>query len=532
MPLLPDEMVHQTLQLLSTPDLIRAAQVSKQLNRVCKVLLWSTISDTPSPNEPLYSGYYHDDYDYPLNLRACICSRNKIPRLRHLLRSLLERPILGRLVRKFSLHSYCCYCAEIQFCNPDPLATRELSNENLQRLFSFIQEESLGNAAYWTRAVQVGNVDAIFTIILAHLPNLERFELNEYYVFYNRFLGSLLRKYALSPATGQCPPLDSLKHVSFRSKERPPSTWPDPDALLAPFYLPSVETLLVEMPEPWSRCWTWGITPTSNLTSLTLRWSDITPHTLGTILAATPKLEILQHDYFQDLWDIGVDDERRQWNPQRIVRRGTADDPHPSWDWKAYEGDGADPYHFDCNVFCTSLLQVKNSLRILRFAIGFNSNCANDGVPVTNAEYGVFGNMSGLCQMDRLQVLDVPLFVLLGWSLTEAPPLSSVIPPCVQEVHFGDLGDGLHRCRLPWNALGALKCLQAYFGRQERSRSSLTTIILKIFPDRGRYQSEVRDWSEPDIADFCNLCEQNGVEPKIEELPRYHLENGTIASPF
>src|SRR5436189_5009941 len=104
--------------------------------------------------------------------------------------------------------------------------------------------------------------------------------------------------------------------------------------------------------------------------------------------------------------------------------------------------------------------------------------------------------------MERLEILHVPLYVLLGWNPADAPPLHSVLPPTVQEIHFGDFVDSHHIDDWEWTARHARDYLQVYFNSGGSDRLSLKLLILMRFWPRywPRQPGPTSDWLEADVA--------------------------------
>lgn len=97
---------------------------------------------------------------------------------------------------------------------------------------------------------------------------------------------------------------------------------------------------------------------------------------------------------------------------------------------KGYSGP---PTYLDCERLRDSILPVRSTLRSLKLSLDFVAYVALEVDAGGSDEYrdpwGIKGAMGSLTAFEKLDVLEVPIAVLLGWSADTDSMLSHILPP-------------------------------------------------------------------------------------------------------
>jgi hypothetical protein len=482
------ELVFQILQSLSTPDLASFSKTCQSLHAITEPILYESVSWTFDRDEEEY-----EDQSILLFLR-----------------SILRRPVLADHVKKINLR---CISSFYDGDNEEPYEIA-LSANDCDTICGTLAEERFTFQEEVGEAIWNNSLDAFITFLISRLHSLEILEIGFGLVRISKFLGMILESDAKNALQGhKCIfTFERLKEVHFTAER-------DHDSLIRPsrgteiscrrffdliaglFHITSLETIDVVLPEPemLGMPFTWppNSLPPSNLTTLHLRHSHASVATLRKLLLATPKLSTLQYDFVQDVDDL-------------------------------YQGK---PHYGEWAQLTRALRTLSSTLKDLTISVDYH--IIDDYKPEDWDEdwiAGVWsrrGRMGSLRDFTKLERLEVPLPVLLGWE----PPgqnLRDVLPSslrhlCLRDDLF-DTGDYLWT---PWrsfvvgaeldqsyqdtlNAEHVLSQLRGYLnvGDNNRHEPLPDEVCLKF--------QHKRLWPRRALDPFERMCRDAGILGKVE----------------
>jgi hypothetical protein len=211
----------------------------------------------------------------------------------------------------------------------------------------------------------------------------------------------------------------NLKQIIFRNEEDylAMGYTPNFEMLFPVFHVSSLESIEIVLPEPVTPeelHWTENLSQYSlpNLGALHLLNSQASSKTLSKILAITPNLHTLEYNFVQNL--------------DKVRRHSDHNEVHNE-EW----GD-----------LTTALLQVKGSLIHLAISVSYFYLESEDyTVDWTIGLAGLWqrrGWMGSLQSMTKLERLEIPLPVLLGWNPDPSRKLRDVLPNNLRELRLRD----------------------------------------------------------------------------------------------
>ncbi len=264
----------------------------------------------------------------------------------------------------------------------------------------------------WIEGIRQGNVDVYLALLLSQLSGLQALMLDRGFQYNSPFMGMMLQRMLFSAdAANRLSKGDQLQSVGFTKPFGRYFAFDentiDPDQNLVLFYLASIGSISVSMPEPGPQGLTWpggrARPCASTLTQLHLKRSQLQPDNLGEILRATPNLKEFSYELYCDA------------------------DPEP---------ERASAY-VKCDQLGRALELVRSSLEKLSIAVGFYASSAMDvdeagGSWERGAAWGIKSSLGDTLRgFTKLQELSIPVVVLLGWSATSSKTtsLADVLPP-------------------------------------------------------------------------------------------------------
>jgi len=324
---LPVELFHAIIPLVSRQDLASWMRVSKSWNRQIAPLLYQDIQiDWITPRrhcmrqwrehplvcpcedvEICHSSHHPIEggkNEQPSCLEDRPTSATETPSLYLFFRTAIASSHLSSHVRSLRL---CGAVRPTVWTTPEQT---ELTNLDVKLARRLIQQGPRLWEESWIVALNRGSPDVFVAVLLLCLLNLELLQLSHGFQLPSNFIGVLLRNSLLIPALR--PNLSRLSSADIgmnRDVTLTPGRSPfyhagDLDQQLSFFYLPSIRSLSLIMPDLYDRRhFSWPVEPPCalGLESLELPFSSLPADKLAYVLDACPKLKILKYDFRGDM---------------------------------------------------------------------------------------------------------------------------------------------------------------------------------------------------------------------------------------
>ena len=427
-----------------------------------------------------------------------------------LLRSFMKRPELGSLVEHVDFRenkNHLETTRTLWTAQDGPKLTEKELKEALGWAEGFSVASSsqrsrpLGRGIYnlfpttapevWSQAIKRGDVDAYIALMLAFTSELCVLTLSHELVANSRFIGSLLKQ-ALHPDPGEPSPktlpqyshLRSVKCSAMNESEAPMHTLSRFKDMYSAFYLPSLETLSIEL----GRLAQFRMPGASQrprlacLSSLELPHCQATEDALEQILSAKPPLKNLHYTY------------------------ACAEDI-------SY----CKAYLFDLDILSRALSYVHTTLETLKLGIDFLSDV--DELDIYS-DGCLRGSLDSFRHFTCLSNIHIPFLMLAGW-----PPaprkhtrrLSSQLPSSMRELCLADdLADWRSYREKPGAWLEYVKDL---FSDREASQGEIIPNLQQVDLD---LHTTMRRWKEEDEVEFGSICERCGVQGLLNRKLHRH----------
>lgn len=424
-----------------------------------------------------------------------------------LLRTLLERPRLAPKVTTFRLFGP-QYCWEKYDSWPEnnnyltgvklwgfQTSLKGQSFLTPDMFFHFVDDDMRPSQS----EIRERNKDALATLVLTRLMNLQTIELSDGFLRHSIFLPQILKRTDyLFPA---------LEHIVFGDRQPDRNStvsYTDLDLIRPVFYSSTVKTFECSMAQPWQFRWSEAMAPrNTTLTSLRLFRTNITRSTLHQLLSATPNLKSFHYE-------------------QEIV-----------FDSSAPRAPSLAPY-LELGGLNSALACVRNTLEqcqlIFRLAPGSTSASQYDpsGIQFPAVE----GTLSILKEMPRLTKVEVPMIMFFGWVPRSLAKLEDVLPLSITDLTLRD--DFVPFCY--WSRPSSRERRIARIGKYIRDRNShaphLATLRVRLTSAKACLQDAVRDLSLSTSGTgletmvlrgkksetYCWQFEQKEVRPSRPEL--------------
>ena len=329
--------------------------------------------------------------------------------------TILKRPDLASHVARLRLEleaDYCRNAYKLEIPVQDQLALSHL-----------IKEMSLPNEEIMLEGLKGGSLDVVTAVLVSRLHNLKILEVEHSLVRFFNLFGDMLSFLGAGPSLSLAHltkpslvkvrfynwNLDEIKNVRLKGTLKP---------IYSLFEMPSLESISINLPEPiddWKLKTSLGNSRIvlNNLRTLRLLNSQASVDTLGYILAVTPRLEVLEYNFVQDLDDLWYD--------------------------RNYECG----HHDEWGLLSTVLRKVSSTLECLTVSVSFHyledykePDVEQDWVGEVWKRRGKMGPLRAFTKLWRLEI---PTAVLLGYQRDTNPgQLFASLPPNIEELCLRD----------------------------------------------------------------------------------------------
>lgn len=397
-----------------------------------------------------------------------------------LFRAILRKPERAHHVRHFRLladekfYDTDTLWPEIPRCEIDCKQEIARFPDVLEHAQGVVKTTEFPDANTWIHALENGNPFAFVSILLSQLHNLRSLSLDYSFIWKSGFPGLMLR-HALSSPSKQLSRFDLLTRVDYGSNIRRDSTcwWPvdgqlypypevhaypecNPEQFPAWFYLPALRSLKIwlrtkqgiELPH---RC----APDLSRLERLVLSRATIYEAQVPGILSLAPSLKTLH---------LGM---AYHWGKETALKDGAA----------IIEG----------------LKYSKETLTNLSFGIEYYPPSVSEEY-LSHGEYELSKPFYGLLtQFKNLRFVEVPVNILVGWSMEPSSDLVSVLPEgveglCLRADYSGLFGEVWHEEQVTELVRYNLRKLKSYMPRLDRVWVRIWENVSHIFED---YEDDV-----------------------------------------
>ncbi|PVI08663.1 hypothetical protein DM02DRAFT_608034 [Periconia macrospinosa] len=390
----PDDVLSLVLDYLTNYDYNALVRVSRKFNHDIVPRLYRQLKFTATKS------------------RGCARS------LAFLLRTLLERPQLATHVRGFKLRGPLPCWNKYNPWPPEDTSKR-ISSPRLwgledcatlsraQKIFASNQFYSLVDESMHKSQDQFQgrNKDALATLVLTRCYELTTLDLGDGFRLYSIFLPQILKR-----ADHLFPKLNTVTLGDKRLDPDNSLSYMDLDLIRPIFYSPSVHTFEYTMSQPWQLNWNRPSAPRSeSLTTLHLFRTNINRSTLEQLLCATPHLKRFHYD-------------------QEVVFNSSTQAPALLAQFLNLDG---------LNI---ALANLQNTLEECKLTLNMAPESLSPTELLENGLHfpGIQGTLSILHKFRRLQTVEVPALMFLGWAPEFAAELKEVLPPNITNLTLRD----------------------------------------------------------------------------------------------
>jgi hypothetical protein len=392
------------------------------------------------------------------------------PPIQHLLRSVLDRPELGRYIRCLALKRHC----PLWFRQYEPPPKVELDGQVLADSIAWVKKINVSFAEGWIRELRAGTMDALLAVLVSRLPDLTTLRIEFNFAMKCHLLGKMMRS-ALTERGGKTilPNFELLQDITFRGEVElgVPGRVPNTEVGLTFFYLPNIRRLsaLIENPIGSTNWLTELPRRVPSLVSLDL--NRVREPLLTRILAATSNLRSLRWRWYHYPTSGSKDPEN--WDPTiDLDQVSTALEP-----------------------LCVTLIDLE-----IHGAVGIGDQARPEP-----PEVFIKGSLSGLSRCSRLVNLQAPLPLLMGsFSPNVTRKLEDVVPRNIECLGLWDV-DFDYNDQNEWDD-EALWCILGSWLKDHHWREvtpNLRQITL--------FMSDVTLWEPPVTENLAALCAEVGV---------------------
>ena len=349
------------------------------------------------------------------------------------------------------------------------------------------------NKGPWYQGLEFGKTDMFLAVLVSKCSNLKRLSLDFHYgandsLVHQVLLSKTHRRYHTPERPRNFEQFSKLKEIEFVSQdlqgvavERYREATINIEHLWSAFVIPTVQHIVVENLAHHSL--KWPLQPSlnaSSLISLTIEGARCDERNLERLLSSC---KVLRELTWERMCDCSYDDSCQP----------------------------------NCDVLYEALLHVKNSIESLTISIEFYTTTAIDfGNP---GPWTLEGRSGSLKDFSKLERMDVPFAVLLGWKFAEAPNLGDILPSNLRVLELNDdtytmIENGLY-VRRPLNRLIDYVKSKAHYetGLDAKSADS------EIHPSGLQRLSLRLCWQEwIDVAEYLDLqghCYNSGLSYQL-----------------
>jgi len=384
-------------------------------------------------------------------------------------------------------------------CKQTSIWTVKPSNDELQSIINLVrtsglansypirrdddETRALGDKEPWLQDIWEGQIELYQALLVSRLPNLKFLQIGMDATFGLEYISAILHYtlFSANPQPGfsmyrQLQKVELCSGFYRRDLSGYDMFRHAASDVLPFFYLPSLQEFTAVIPLddfPFS----WPSVPprADTLRILRLQRCHMKEKELGQLLAATPKLVVLEYDF---CCQVG------------------------------YSGDRSIQI-LDCNGLDYALAHVKESLETLRVSVHFYG-CSTSHYFDPRLLFATKGVLNSLKDFERLVEIEIPFPLLLRSDFKCDDPMVKSLPLSIQSVILrDDMGSYTY---LAWRSGCVLGCLPEYLRLWAIQNLSLQSIGLNL-------EESPEDWDEGALEDFRILCLRIGTIPIIHKKP-------------
>ncbi|TKX20258.1 hypothetical protein C1H76_7558 [Elsinoe australis] len=349
---------------------------------------------------------------------------------------------------------------------------------DIPRALEVIRNLQVSFSRAWEEALLRGEVDALVTLLLSQLANLQSLKLGPCFTLYTDLSASLLNASLRDNADAHLPCFDKLGFVGYdfqplshrRMQQR------DSHNMLPMFYLPGMRTITACLDNPNILSWPIHQHKQSHITCLDLSYIREKP--LEQLLSFTPFVRKLKWTWLHD--DVSN-------NP-------------------------FDTSVVDLDQIITTLGHIRNTLEDLKIE-GF---CLSDGDVLPF--FDVKGSFEGLRRFYYLKHLDIPLPFLATFAPSTGILIKNMLPENVERLAITDTF-WPHECYRPgieyavyqdeWEFPEIMTALNSFLYNWKGSHPSLKGLEIGV--------DQMDEWEKPDWDAFASLTPEHGLPIKVSK---------------
>lgn len=370
----------------------------------------------------------------------------------------------------------------------------------IQSLEKLICRTNFPSKEQWMVEVRAGSLDSWVALLISQLPNLKSLDLDFYPRHSSAFIGMMFQHdLTSSPPVAVLSDFRHLHKIDNSAQKIPRGSSPWYHEIdiniehVAPlFYLPVIQTLRLSNVERSPLLFHSGtrLPCVSTLTTLIIDLGRIDENALEQLLSVCPRLETLKY---------------------------------------RFEVDAESPVKLSGEKLGRALQHIKATVKTLQISVGFfTTTILEVGWDFSCALEGRLG--SSLTRFDKLERLEIPFAVLLGWHIHEAPAVADVLPVQLRHLHLTD--DVGYFEEYEWDEASYVAAIKRYLetmkGKDATSprleRISLGLQWLYDHPRRGGAMQELSEaCGASGVALHCTGC---SADPNVfEDLDTLGNEN-------
>jgi hypothetical protein len=377
----PTEVLRSILECLSAAHLRVLCLVNKGLREIAEPLLYARIE--------------------------LVWNRARTPPIIPLIQSLQRRPSLANYVQHLTLKApfQASLFGRVVVKDPDGFHDSKrppsisVDSSELANLVKTIQDIDPPFRDLWIQELGNGVMDAFIILLLSLVPNLTHLRLTGIFARENHLLGMLLRASLCQTSHCELPQFQHLQEVNFDPELDPYRDWKTKNTadVLPLFYLPSVQSISVEVENPVTFSWPTHRPSPSNITALDLQIIREGP--LGRILTVTENLKTLR-------WEWGYEPNLRDEFNNHII---------------------------DLDQIMIDLSLVQDTLENLHLSA--TVHLEHHDYPILEIK----GSLRGLKNFQKIQKLEAPQLFLIGFSSNDnLGGLEDLLPKNIHHLTIND----------------------------------------------------------------------------------------------
>lgn len=445
----PTETLRSILECLSAAHLRVLCLVNQRLREIAEPLLYARIE--------------------------LVWKEGRPPPILPFIQRLQRRPSLANYVQYLTLHApfETSLCRGVVIRDPDGFRYNKLppsipvDSSELTSLVTTIQDINPPFRDLWIQELENGVMDAFVILLLSLVPNLTHLRLTGIFARENRLLGMLLRASLCQTSHCELPRFQYLREVDFDPESDPYRDWKAKNTadVLPLFYLPSIQSISVEVDNPVIFSWPTHKPSPSNITVLDLE--ILREGLLGRILAVTENLKTLR------------------------------------WQW-LYESSLSDEFNnhvIDLDQITTDLSLVQDTLENLHLLA--EVHLEHHDYP----DLEIKGSLRGLKKLKKIQKLEAPQLFLIGFSSDDnLGGLEDLLPQNIRHLTIND-DVGFLEAHL-WQDRDLFAMLQHWWENLTHCTPHFQSFELSLLHLNAEWCAEIRN-------ELSELCARLGIRLDI-----------------